>query len=281
MIHSRGPLGGALLLAAVLAAPQAHADKATAKRLTEQATLAYKLGHFQEALEDFSMAYGEFSAPLLLFNIGQCYREIGNYERAVFFLQGYLREIPRARNRALVEDLIAECETKLAAQQAELKRRQEEDREQRALKLAEALAEQQAAHQNRVEAPAIDRLGLQRQERAGKTKLATGLGIAAAGVVAIGVGAYFSVRANSDASTIDGITARGEQWGPSAQSTYRDGSHAVVAADVLYIAGAAVVIAGGVVAVLGWQQGTSAKKTLSVVGLAPSVDGHMALNWSF
>jgi hypothetical protein len=42
----RGLIGAALLLAVVLAAPLARADKATAKRLTEQATLAYKLGHF-------------------------------------------------------------------------------------------------------------------------------------------------------------------------------------------------------------------------------------------
>jgi tetratricopeptide (TPR) repeat protein len=272
----------ALLLAAVLVAPSARADKATAKRLTEQATLAYKLGHFQEALEDFSMAYGQFSAPLLLFNIGQCYRELGNYERAVFFLRGYLREIPRAKNRALVEDLVAECETKLAAQQAELKRRQEEDREQRALKLAEALAEQQqAADQVRVEAPVVDRAGLQGQERSGKTKLAIGLGIAAVGVVAVGVGAYFSARTNSDSNTIDDIATRHLSWSASAESTYRDGPRSVIAADVLYIGGAALVVAGGVVAVLGWQQGATAKKTLSVVGLGKSASGPMTLAWSF
>jgi len=276
-----GPLSAAVALVAGLVAPPAQADKTTARRLTEQATLAYKLGHFQEALEDFSMAYGEFSAPLLLFNIGQCYREIGNYERASFFLRGYLREVPKARNRALVEDLIAECETKLAAQQAELKRRQEEEKEQLAIKLAQAVAEQQSGEQDAVEVPAIDRVALQGQERGGRTKLAVGLGVAAAGIVALGVGAYFSVRTNSDANTLNTLTAQGGQWSDSAKNSYRDGSRSVIAADVLYAAGAAALIAGGIVSVLGWQQNTSARKALSVAGLATPANGHLALAWNF
>ena len=226
----------ALLICAVVA-PSARADKATAKRLTEQATLAYKLGHFQEALEDFSMAYGEFNAPLLLFNIGQCYRELGNYERASFFLRGYLHEIPKAKNRALVEDLITECESKLAAEQAELRRRQEEEKEQRALKLAEAnlLAEQQQqpGTSNLTEAPAVDRAGLLGQEKAGRRKLVVGLSIAAVGVVAIALGAYFDTRSNADTNTINQLSAQGQPWSSSAESTYRDGSRSVVTADVL------------------------------------------------
>jgi hypothetical protein len=216
----------------------------------------------------------------LLFNIGQCYRELGNYERASFFLRGYLHEIPKAKNRALVEDLITECESKLAAEQAELRRRQEEEKEQRALKLAEAnlLAEQQQpGSSSLLEAPAVDRVGLLGQEKAGRSKLVAGLSIAAVGVVAIGVGLYFGERSNSDANTINQLAG----WSSGAESTYRDGSRSVVTADVLYAAGATVVIAGGILAVLGWQQGVTAKKALSIAGLAAPDKGPMTLAWSF
>ncbi len=274
----------ALVLAAA-GAPSARADRAAAKQLTEQATLAYKHGHFQEAHEDFSMAYGEFAAPLLLFNLGQCYRELGNYERASFFLRGYLHEVPRARNRALIEDLITECESKLAAEQAELRRRQEEEKEQRALKLAEAnlLAEQQPPPVALFpsEVPAVDRVDLLGQQRVGRTKLAAGLGIAAAGIVALGVGAYFSVRTSSDASTVNQVVAQGQAWSQAVEGTYRDGSRSVVIADVLYAAGATVVVAGGVLAVLGWQQGVSARKALSIAGITSPRNGPMALAWTF
>jgi tetratricopeptide (TPR) repeat protein len=286
MIRSGRALRVSALFLGVIASPSARADRAVAKQLTEQATVAYKLGHFQEALEAFSSAYQDFAAPLLLFNIGQCYRELSNYERASFFLRGYLHEVPRARNRALVEDLITECESKLAAEQAELRRRQEEEKEQRALKLAEAnlLAEQQPPPPVALfpaESPAVERMDLLGQQRAGRTKLATGLGVAAAGILALGVGAYFSVRSTSDASTINQLAAQGQTWSQGAESTYRDGSRSVVIADVLYAAGATVVVAGGVLAVLGWQQGVSAKRALSIVGIASPGGGPMALAWTF
>jgi tetratricopeptide (TPR) repeat protein len=286
MIRSGRALPVIPLLVCALASPVARADKAAAKQLTERATVAYKLGHFQESLEEFSAAYREFGAPLLLFNLGQCYRELGNYERASFFLHGYLHEVPRAKNRALVEDLITECESKLAAEQAELRRRQEEEKEQRALKLAEAnlLAEQQQPAQIALfplEGPAVDRVGLLGQQRAGRTKLAAGLGIAGAGVVALGVGVYFSARSSSDASTIDQVDAQGQKWTQGVENTYRDGSRSVVIADVLYAAGATVVVAGGVLAVLGWQQGASAKKALSIAGIASPNGGPLALAWVF
>src|SRR5262249_44458780 len=49
-------------------------------------------------------------APELLFNIGQCYRNLGRYEEATKSYQAFLRVTPNAPNRAKVEALIAEME---------------------------------------------------------------------------------------------------------------------------------------------------------------------------
>jgi hypothetical protein len=42
-----------------------------------------------------------------------------------------------------------------------------------------------------------------------------------------------------------------------------------------------VVVAGGILAIFGWQQGTTAKKALSIAGIAAPDKGPMTLAWSF
>ena len=76
--------------------------------------LDYKLARFEDALQDYSRAYELYPAPALLFNLGQCHRNLKNYERAIFFFEGYLREQPKIDpdQRALTEDLIAESQNR-------------------------------------------------------------------------------------------------------------------------------------------------------------------------
>jgi tetratricopeptide (TPR) repeat protein len=89
-----------------------------AKAAVEKGETDYKLGRFKEALEEYSHAYELFPAPALLFNLGQCHKQLKNYERAIFFFEGYLRDEPRPTNRRLAEDLIAESRAELAKQEA-------------------------------------------------------------------------------------------------------------------------------------------------------------------
>ncbi len=84
-------------------------DPATddAKKLYRQAELEYKLGRFDDALRLFSKAYETKPIPGFLFNIGQCHFNLKNWERAVFFYQGYLRDLPNAPNRAAADSQLA------------------------------------------------------------------------------------------------------------------------------------------------------------------------------
>jgi tetratricopeptide (TPR) repeat protein len=95
--------------------------RAQARAQVKKAQLDYKLARFEEALQDYSQAYELYPAPALLFNLGQCHRNLKNYERAIFFFEGYLREQPKiaADQRALTEDLLTECRTALDRQRAE------------------------------------------------------------------------------------------------------------------------------------------------------------------
>ena len=46
--------------------------------------------------------------PALLFNIGQCHRQLGHFERAAFFYGRYLDLAPKAPNAALTQELLQE-----------------------------------------------------------------------------------------------------------------------------------------------------------------------------
>jgi tetratricopeptide (TPR) repeat protein len=89
--------------------------KAAAKIEVQKAQVQYKLGRFDEALEAYSRAYEMFNAPALLFNIGQCHKNLKDYDRAIFFFEGYLREEthPNPRTQTLARELIAESRAAL------------------------------------------------------------------------------------------------------------------------------------------------------------------------
>jgi hypothetical protein len=113
-------LGLALLLVAALAPENARAegppkqDEKEARRLFQSAELSFNVGKFPEALADYQAAYEAKPLPGFLFNIAQCYRNMGDYERARFFFRRYLSLDPRTPNRRRVEALIDEMTRKLA-----------------------------------------------------------------------------------------------------------------------------------------------------------------------
>lgn len=93
-------------------------DRELAKQHFLEGEREYRLGRFERAIEAYSRAYERVPEPELLFNIAQCHRNLGRFERAVFFYRGYLREMKDATNRARVEKLIAELEAKIKTQPA-------------------------------------------------------------------------------------------------------------------------------------------------------------------
>lgn len=87
--------------------------RSQAKAAVERAQVDYKLGRFQDALDGYRRAYELFQAPVLLFDIGQCHRNLGDPDKAIFFFEGYLREEtgPEPERRKLTEDLLVELRT--------------------------------------------------------------------------------------------------------------------------------------------------------------------------
>lgn len=85
-----------------------------ARALYEVGTKNYRVGNYREALEAFKQAYLVKRDPAFLFNLGQCYRQLGDLENEVREYRAYLMEQPSAPNRADVEQFIAEAEKEIA-----------------------------------------------------------------------------------------------------------------------------------------------------------------------
>jgi len=103
-----------LLLGLVRAA---HADDPTekaAKRHYERGQKLFNLQKFDEALEQYQKAFDAKPIPAFLFNIGQCHRNLGDYDAAIFSFKRYLKLEPEAENRDQVEELLEELENKKA-----------------------------------------------------------------------------------------------------------------------------------------------------------------------
>jgi tetratricopeptide (TPR) repeat protein len=108
-----------------------------AKRFYDNGKLAYDVGRFADAAQQFERAYALRPAPLLLFNMAQCYRQLGDTKKAVFLYESFLRESPDQETAQIAlarEELdklraqLAEAEAEAAREaelQAELQARQE------------------------------------------------------------------------------------------------------------------------------------------------------------
>ena len=105
----------ALLAVAIGTAP-AHADVTVraAQRYFEQGEQLFKLGRFSAALREYQNAFDAEPLPELLYNIGQCYRNLGDYEHAILNFKTYLNLLPNAPDKPQVEALIENLEDKIA-----------------------------------------------------------------------------------------------------------------------------------------------------------------------
>jgi len=97
---------GAMMLVAAPAAAQSSAADSEARALFERAQGHYRAGEHRSALALYLEAYELRQLPGFLFNIAQCYRLLGDSERAVHYLRSYLTAAPDAANRDVARELL-------------------------------------------------------------------------------------------------------------------------------------------------------------------------------
>ena len=89
-----------------------------ARQLFQQGSKYYDLGQFDKAIEAWQQGYDQKPDPGFLYNIAQAYRQKQDAAKAIFFYKGYLRNSPKAHNRAEVEQKIAELQKQLRRRHA-------------------------------------------------------------------------------------------------------------------------------------------------------------------
>lgn len=137
---TRSPIEALALALALLTAVPAWAGKAEAqaKAAAKAGKSAFQLGRFDEALKQYEKAYAAKPVPGLLFNLGQCHRQLGHTEQALHYFKLYLESGPAPAQAKATREVVA----KLEEQQADEQRRAEAEAEQqRALEVEKARAE--------------------------------------------------------------------------------------------------------------------------------------------
>lgn len=83
-----------------------------------QGDVLYRLGKFRKALDEYKRALEFQRHPAILFNIGQCHRQLGQWKQALFSYELFLSERPNAPNRAEVETWIQDLKRRIATAEA-------------------------------------------------------------------------------------------------------------------------------------------------------------------
>ncbi|MDP1822699.1 MAG: PEGA domain-containing protein [Archangium sp.] len=113
----------ALLIALMLAAPPApkkaapgaaeSGDVKKAKDLFQWGQKLYKQARYAEAIAKFEEAYTVRPHPVIYFNIGKCWEQLGETAKALRAFRDYLRLAPDAKDKETVSDAIANLERRL------------------------------------------------------------------------------------------------------------------------------------------------------------------------
>jgi tetratricopeptide (TPR) repeat protein len=138
IVFSRQAFNRGLLVSATLllmshrvsAESTPDSDREVARIATKQAAAAYNLGDYSEAASLYEKAYKLVPDPILLYDIGQSYRQGNKLDKALIAYRSYLRTAPEnAPNREQVKKLIDELEwtSDLQAKAAAMKTAQKKE----------------------------------------------------------------------------------------------------------------------------------------------------------
>jgi hypothetical protein len=160
---------------------RAHAEKSERE---VQARELFVLGKYAESLEIYAKLYAETAHPTYLRNVGRCYQNLGEADKAIASFREYLRQAKglSSDERGVVEQYIREM------QALKEKRQETSPPPERVTKATPP--------------PDSDAKAKTPPERSRRT---AALVVGAASVAALGVGAFFGVRAMSKQSDSDNL----------------------------------------------------------------------------
>ena len=209
-------LAAALILTSLTAA--ADDGTAAARALAKEARVAFDAGDFTAALAKYEEAFRLKPIPALQFNLGQCHRQLGHTEKALYFFRRFLDSNPPEDQAAQVRPLVAELEAEQARKAQAMKEQDEHARQVELERARTAAAEAQATAAANAAEEARRRAEL---EKAIKMQPAAPpppayqrpwfwvvVGSAVAIAAGVGVGVYYTTAPGSTPTTWPDINAR-------------------------------------------------------------------------
>jgi tetratricopeptide (TPR) repeat protein len=256
-------LASLVLITLLAFEPRAFANPPSESSLQfEKGKAAYRLGEFDEAIAAFREGYRLKPDPVFLYNIALAYRGKEDFEKAIFFYQSYLREAPNAHNRAQVEAKIEEL-----GRAVEEKRRAAESPPKTPLSPDGAVPDSTPAEVTPAPQPV--------ETRRKPTLLIVGSVVGGLGVVSVVAGALLLANASATQADIDEASAMHLPWTDELAdrdaAARRNSTLGVIAVG----AGGTMLVAGGVIVLLGLKQGrrTEVVPTASSDGVGVSIRG--------
>jgi tetratricopeptide (TPR) repeat protein len=233
-----------------LAAQLVHADpsKVTeAKAHFRQAKAYQEAGAFARAVDEYKAAYDLDPRPELLFNIAQAYRLAGDKAQALDHYRRYLVAQPDGKGAEEARVLVAELQRQLDDETA-----------------TPTPAVELPVPTPPIEPPShIDARPSLRESRS--TLKIAGIASAGVGLVAVGVGVKLGFDARAAA---DSITTHTGPWTMAEMTRFEDGQRASREMVFAYVAGGALVAAGGVMYWLGARAQAVPVVTVQSAGVA-------------
>jgi tetratricopeptide (TPR) repeat protein len=250
----------------------ALADKnADTKKRFEDGKTAYRLGDWDTAIEEWRAGYQIKNDAVFLFNLGQAYREKGDFAKAIFFYESYLKEAKEATNREKVASLIVELKDLLEKQRTSTRKppnnpigpdghTEENDSD----------GEQDGDDEDDGDERVIDEPG---PRKGGGLKIG-GLVTAGVGLAAFATGIVFGLSSQAAADEVEKAVMNGEEWTPELADRDASGRSAATLSTVSFVIGGACLVTGTVLYILGAKQASKSERHTSIVPVvSPEMTG--------
>lgn len=243
-----------------------HADEPTAKerreasRHVEEGRKLQEKGDYDGAIKRFRSAYRLIPHPQLLYNLGQAYRLKGDKKRAVSLYKQYIDRSPEGQTADIARRFVIELGDEIAQEEREA--REERERRKRDRDDEKVVGDDDDDDDQPDDPPS-----------AGRGARRAGMVVAGVGVLGLGAGVIFGARARGIQEEFDGAP-----WDPERQGRYDEGVSAERTMFIAYGVGAAALVAGAVLYVIGATSSTGGEES-SDVALGASVEGSGARVW--
>jgi tetratricopeptide (TPR) repeat protein len=253
-------------------------DIAEAKKHFKAAEEAKRKGEWDKAADEYLAAYARFPDPEFYFNVGEVYRNKGDDEKALQYYVKYLEMDANGRGSNAARTAVAEINRALESRKAaeeEARKKAYED----ARKKAEEEQRRKAEEEARKKPPGDDDdddddSGEVIAANPGRGLRIGGIVSGGIGVVALGAGVFFGLRAKK-------INDEAADWDVFDPDRFAKGEAAERNMIICVSVGGAALVTGGVLYLLGHRAGARAERRMSIAPVLLPDGAGLAAGGSF